>query len=698
MNKEHMIAGRTVLRGSMPPRGALFDIPGGLVHGDTILLMTFVFALVAAFAGGLVARALRLPPIVGYLVGGLVVSPFTPGFIGDSHAMNQLAEIGVMFMMFSTGLHFSLKDLNEVKAIAVPGAVLQIALGTLAGYALARAFGWSVEAGVMLGLSVSIASTVVLIKNLSDAGLYQSQGGRIATGWLIVEDLATVVVLVVLPVIFGPGETSAPALAAGLAEALAKTVAFVAIMLVVGSRVLPWLLARIAHLCSNELFQLAVVVIALGTAMVAALLFDLSVALGAFLAGVVVSGSKLSHRIAAEAIPFKDLFSIIFFASVGMMVNPTVLAAHAGELIALVLLIMLGKWAINMALGALLSIGIHTALTVAAGLAQIGEFSFIIGQTGMALGVLSQEQYTLILGGAVVSIALNSFAFKFVEPLSRMLHSSSLAQRLYERRTRRVEPPASSVLDGHVVVVGYGRAGRCVTEVLQHLDVPCLLIDRELPIAEEAEAAGLPVLVGDAANSEILAHAGLGRARALVIANRGEASSEVIAREAHSLAPELHIVARADSADGVGALAAAGASDIVRPELEGGIELMRHTLIDLGFKPRQIQEYANGLRASGYAALEDGADVRRRRAFDHLVASLYEVDLHWMAVGEGSEAAGATLAALDLRVRTGAQAVALRRNGQVELFLGADAELHAGDYVALMGTDDQLEAAEPLFA
>ena len=393
------------------------------MHGETILLMTFVFALVAAFVGGLVARALRLPPIVGYLLGGLVVSPFTPGFIGDPDAMNQLSEVGVMFMMFSTGLHFSLKDLFEVKGIAIPGAILQIVAGTLAGYALAMAFGWSPEAGIMLGLSVSIASTVVLIKNLTDAGLYQSHGGRVATGWLIVEDLATVVILVVLPVVFGPGEVSGPALAAGLAEALVKTVAFVAIMLVVGSRVLPWLLSRIARFCPSELFQLAVVVIALGTAMAASLLFDLSVALGAFLAGVVVSGSKLSHRVAAEAIPFKDLFSIIFFASVGMSVNPATLAAHLPELVALVALIIVGKWLINMVLGTLLSAGLHTTLTVAAGLSQIGEFSFIIGQTGMALGILSPDQYSLILGGAVVSIALNSFAFKGIEPIERWMSS-----------------------------------------------------------------------------------------------------------------------------------------------------------------------------------------------------------------------------------------------------------------------------------
>lgn len=665
------------------------------MHGDTILLMTFVLALVAAFAGGMVARALRLPPIVGYLVGGLVVGPFTPGFSGDSHAMNQLAEVGVMFMMFGTGLHFSFKDLLEVKGIAVPGAILQIALGTLAGYVLAQAFGWESAAGVMLGLSVSIASTVVLIKNLTDAGLYQSRGGRIATGWLIVEDLATVVILVVLPVVFGPGETSASQVVSELAIALLKTVAFVALMLAVGSRVLPRLLARIARFCPRELFQLAVVVTALGTALAASVLFDLSFALGAFLAGVVVGTSKLSHRVAAEAIPFQDLFSIIFFASVGMMVNPATLTDHFGELAALVLLIMLGKWVINMALGALFSAGVRTSLTIAAGLSQIGEFSFIIGQTGMALGVLTADQYSLILGGAVVSIALNSFVFKLVDPLcSRMGRAGGLV-RLYERRTRTIEPPREG-LDGHVVVVGYGHAGTYVAEVLKDLDVPCLVVERDLPAAEEAEAAGLPVLVGDAANSEILAHAHLERARVLVIALAAEGAAEMIAREAREVAPQLRIVARADSQDGVEALVDAGVDDLVRPELEGGIELMRHTLLDLGYRPRQIQNYADDLRASGYEALGDDGRVERQRAFGHLVASLSELELHWITVGEGCPMAGCSLAGLDLRARTGANAVALRRAGELEVFLDATTVLLPGDTVGLMGTAEQLEAAEAL--
>lgn len=664
------------------------------MHGDTVLLMTFVLALVAAFVGGLVARMLRLPPIVGYLVGGLAVGPFTPGFIGDSDAMSQLAEIGVMFIMFGTGLHFSLKDLNEVKGVAVPGAILQILLGTAAGYALAQAFGWSSEAGIMLGLSVSIASTVVLIKNLTDAGLYQTEGGRIATGWLIVEDLATVVILVVLPVIFGTQEIAPAELASEIGIALAKTAAFVVLMLVVGSKFLPWLLARIATFCPRELFQLAVIVIALGTAMLAAVIFDLSVALGAFLAGVVVSSSKLSHRVAAEAIPFQDLFSIIFFASVGMMVNPQTLINNLPQLIALVLLIMVGKWLINMALGVLFSAGLKTSLTVGAGLSQIGEFSFIIGQVGMALGILTSEQYSLILGGAVVSIALNSFVFKLEAPLERAVRSVPALAHLFERHVRQFDAPDEGLGD-HVVIIGYGQSGANVAEVLSDLEVPVLVVERDLLTAEEADEAGIPVLVGDAANSEILSHAHLDRARGLVITIGADSSAIKIAQAARQENPKLSVSARVGSEDAIGALVEAGASEVVRPELEAGIELLRHTLLDLGFKPRQIQGYIDDLRESGYEALDENARAKRTRAFERMMTTLSEVEMRWAVVGEGP-AVGKTLAELNLRVCTGAQAVVARRDGEIYPIVDANAPLQIGDTLGLIGTADQTAAAEEL--
>lgn len=382
------------------------------MHQDTHLLVTIICAFAAAFAGGVVARAIKLPSIIGYLVGGLLIGPFTPGFVGDASAMSQLSELGVMFLMFGVGLHFSLDDLLAVKNIALPGALLQMLITTLASVGLAHMLGWSMASGIVLGLSLSIASTVVLIRNLADADLTDTKGGSIATGWLIVEDLITVVVLVVLPVVFGPAASPTPALLLQqVLLALVKTIAFVALMLIVGSRVLPWALLRIANLGSRELFQLCVVVLALGTALLASAVFDLSVALGAFLAGVVASGSRLSHRVAQEAIPFQDLFSILFFASVGMLVDPATLLAHIPELAALVGLIVVGKFVLTIALGAVLGADKLAVPVIAAGLAQIGEFSFLVGQLALSLGVLSANQYTLILGASVISIALNPALF-----------------------------------------------------------------------------------------------------------------------------------------------------------------------------------------------------------------------------------------------------------------------------------------------
>lgn len=555
------------------------------MHGDSILLATFVTALVAAFLGGILAHAARLPPVVGYLLGGLAVGPFAPGFIGDSHAMSQLAEVGVMFMMFGTGLHFSFDDLVAVRRVAVPGALLQTALGTLAGCGLGLALGWPIEAGIMLGLSVSIASTVVLIKNLADAGLADTEGGRIATGWLIVEDLITVVILVVLPVVFGPGETTPHAVIAGLTVALAKTAVFVALMFVVGSRALPRMLIRIARFCPRELFQLAVIVVALGTAYFAAVLFDLSFALGAFLAGVVVGGSKISHRVAAEAIPFQDLFSIIFFASVGMMVNPGFLLGHVGELAVLLAVIMLGKWVINMVLGVAFRAGLASSLTIAAGLSQIGEFSFLIGQTGMALGVLTQDQYSLILGAAVLSIALNSFVFKARMPLEHALGGVPALARLY------------------------------------------------------GEASG-----ADALGAEVL---------------NGFSSGKVL--------PD------GDSLEGVDA---GGLRDSV---------------------PRALSAEGRGSAGGGGGTPGSAAgechSCATADALSDLFSAIPDTNLHWMTVPANGVAAGSTLSDLQLRAKTGAQAVALRRDDEIEFAIEADMPLCAGDVLGLAGSAGQIAAA-----
>lgn len=374
---------------------------------DLALLTNITMALVTAFVGGYLARRAGLPTVAGYLLAGMAIGPFTPGFVGDPHDIGQLAEMGVIFMMFGVGLHFSLRDLWRVRSVAVPGAILQMAGTCLMGWLLARAWGWTPEAGLVLGTALSIASTVVLLRGLMDHGLLDSHPGQVAVGWLVLEDLATILILVLMPVLLGPAAGGG---GSAILLALGKTAAFVGLMLVVGKRFLPWVLARIAHTRSRELFILAVVAVALGTAMGAAWLFGVSLALGAFLAGVVVSESDLGHQAGEELIPFRDIFAVLFFVSVGMLVNLPALWHQAGKVLILTALVVLGKGVLTLLLRLVLPSSTRTLVVVAAGLSQIGEFSFLVGQAGLRLEVLTEEQYGLILATALLSILVNPWA------------------------------------------------------------------------------------------------------------------------------------------------------------------------------------------------------------------------------------------------------------------------------------------------
>ncbi|HJV35796.1 cation:proton antiporter, partial [Geomonas sp.] len=387
-------------------------------HHNLSLLLNITMALVWAFAGGVLARRLGLPALVGYLLAGVAIGPFTPGFIGDLAQIGQLAEIGVVFLMFGVGLHFSLRDLWEVRKVAIPGAVLQMAGSCLLLFALAHSWGWSVRAGLVLGLAVSIASTVVLLRGLMDSGLLNSPHGRVAIGWLVLEDLATIFILVLLPPLFSQ-QTGSPTMSVTLG--IVKAAGFVILILTVGSRLLPWVLLRISFTRSRELFILCVVAVALGTAVGSAYFFGVSLALGAFLGGVVLGRSSASHHISAEVSPFRDVFTVLFFVSVGMLVNPSYLLAHLGQVAELTIFIVLAKSVLTLMLALLLPAPPRTMIVVAAGLSQIGEFSFMVGQTGVSLGILTQQQYSLILAGAVLSIMANPFMFKAIGPLERAL-------------------------------------------------------------------------------------------------------------------------------------------------------------------------------------------------------------------------------------------------------------------------------------
>lgn len=654
---------------------------------DITLLLNIGVALAVAFVGGVIARRLGLPTIVGYLGAGVMIGPFTPGFVGDVHTISQLAELGVIFLMFGVGIHFSLKDLWLVRDMAVPGAIGQMALSTILAVGLAMLWGWSLASGLVLGLAISIASTVVLLRGLMDQGLLNTGAGQVAVGWLVLEDLATVLILVLLPAL-APSNQGDVLTTTGVA--LIKAAAFAALMLVVGGRVIPWVLKRVAFTQSRELFILTIVVIALGTAVGAAELFGVSLALGAFLAGVVVSGNAVSHQVEAEVIPFRETFAVLFFVSVGMLVNPLVLVNNIGEVIALTLLIVVGKAFISALLGFFFPRPAHTALVVAAGLSQIGEFSFIVGQAGVALGLLTQDQYSLILAGALLSIMVNPLMFRAIPHVERFLQRFPT---LWERINRQGAPEQAidEHIEGHVVIVGYGRVGNHIVNVVRHLNIPHLVVDRDAPRLSELSGQGVSTLFGDAANSELLRHARLPQARVLVVTLPDEASTEMVVAAARQLAPTLHIIARASTQSGVKHLAELGAQDVIQPELEGGLEIVRYTLIRLGFPSNEVQQYADKVRHDHYETSNSRAEEHRR--LDQLIRAARGTEISWVSLAESSPILRQTLAELNLRARTGASIVAIVREANVVPNPASATQFQAGDVVGLIGDPQQLNAA-----
>lgn len=657
------------------------------MHHNLALLTNITVALLAAFAGGYVARKLGLPSLVGYLLGGLAIGPFTPGFIGDSEDISQLAEMGVIFMMFGVGLHFSLKDLWNVRRIAIPGALLQMLIATGLGLGVALLWGWSLSAGLVLGLAVSIASTVVLLRGLVDQGLLNTSHGQVAVGWLVLEDLATIAILVLLPALLGSGAGN-PWLSAGWA--ILQTALFVGLMLLIGAKLMPWLLMRIAHTRSRELFILAVVALALGTALAAAEFFGVSLALGAFLAGLVIGESDVSHQVGAEVLPFRDIFAVLFFVSVGMLVNPAALWANIGQVLALTALIVVGKAVFTLLLGFVLPAPAHTMLVVAAGLSQIGEFSFIVGQSGMALGVLSQEQYGLILASALLAIVVNPLLFRAIPWVERQLQRSPALWRRLDHSVPMPAPGGHGLAD-HVVVVGYGRVGEYIVHILQELKVPHLVVERDAARAADFQGAGTPTLFGDAANSELLTHAGLDHARALVVTIPDEAGAELVVAAAHDLAPELPIVARAATVEGVRRLARYGAQNVIQPELEGGLEVLRHTLLALGYPQLHVQRYADAVRNDAYDITV--TTPAERQTLDDLMAAVRGMEIAWHALPASSPLVGRTLAETDLRAHTGASVIGLVREGRVLANPKSSTMFAAGDLLGLLGDAAQVAAA-----
>jgi len=651
------------------------------------LLLNITVALVAAFFGGVLARRMKLPTIVGYLLAGIVIGPFTPGFVGDVDTIHQLSELGVIFLMFGVGLHFSFKDLFRVRDIAIPGALLQTLLATLVASAIAHfLWNWTIAASVVLGLSISVASTVVLTRGLMDNNLLNTPHGQAAMGWLVMEDILSVLILVLMPAL--ASSTNGAFNPAALLLTLVKAAAFGLIMFFIGARLIPWTLDRIAHTRSRELFILAILAVTLGVAVGAAGLFGVSLALGAFVAGALVSQSRLSHQVGADVLPFREAFSSLFFVSVGMLVNPVFLWNNLGQVLTLTALVVIGKALIVMLLGLAIPRRARTFLVVAVGLSQIGEFSFILGQGGVSLGLLGADQYSLILAGSLISITLNPFLFKALPHLEKGLQKLPGFWNRLDRH-RSLPPVETRSLEGHVVIIGYGRIGAHLVDVLGTLGIPPLVIEMDPDRIEELNQRQVACLYGDAANSEVITHAGLTKARALVITLPEDDAAALIVGAARDINPALPIEARVTSLEGVQHLAHLGTNHIVFPELEGGLEMVLHLLLQLGYPLRKSYEYVEAVRRDSYnTEVTSPAEYRSLRG---LMQAFDNVEITWLTLEGGCPLVGQTLESAAIRAKTGASVVALVHGEQLIANPKSHTLFEAGDRIGLIGEPEQIE-------
>ncbi len=550
---------------------------------DVSLIATLAAGFGLALLLGLAASWLRLPPLVGYLLAGVLIGPATPGFVADMGLAAQLSEIGVMLLMFGVGLHFSLDDLMAVRRIAVPGALVQIAVATALGAGVALLWDWDLGGALVLGLSLSVASTVVLLRALEARGALQSMNGQIAVGWLIVEDLVMVLALVLMPALASfanaQGQQDTHTLLATLGWTLLKVMAFVALMLLVGRWAFPKALWAITRTGSRELFTLGVVAAAVGVAFGAAKLFDVSFALGAFFAGMMMRESEFSHRAADESLPLRDAFAVLFFVAVGMLFDPAVVWEQPFKLLMVLAIILVGKTVAAVALVLLFRYPLGTALTVGVSLAQIGEFSFILAGLGVALGLLPPEGQSLILAGALVSIAANSALFRAIEPVQAWLRQRSPWLRRMEAR----EDPLASLpystdprlLSSHVVLIGHGRVGRQITEALRLQGRAVVVLDHNRERIEALRTQGLAAVHGDALEPEALVQAHVAQASQLVLALPDAQDAQRIVELSRQLNAQLSIVVRAHSGDEADLLRQSGLGTVVCPDDEVAQAMLR---------------------------------------------------------------------------------------------------------------------------
>jgi CPA2 family monovalent cation:H+ antiporter-2 len=635
--------------------------------------------LVAALLGGLVAQRLGLPLILGYILAGVAVGPNTGGpTVSSVHDIELLAEIGVALLLFTIGLHFSLDELAPVRRVALLGTAAQMALTIAFSYGLGRLLGFGWQEAAWFGALLSLSSTAVVLKSLSEQGVMGTLSSRVILGMLIVQDLAVVPLIIVLPELGNIGEGLSDLGVAALRAAL-----FVAVMLAFGRRILPWLMARVAAWNSRELFLISVVAIGLGVGY-ATYLFGLSFAFGAFVAGLVLSQSDYSHQALADVEPLRDVFAMLFFVSVGMLLDPAFLIQNAGTVALVVVLVFVVKGLVFAGVVRAFGYGNIIPFAVGLGLFQVGEFSFVIARVGLEDGAISQRSYSILLTTAVITMSLTPFAMR-------------LAPLLYGRWRERFPRETMSTfnlpergLRDHVVIAGYGRVGSFVARLLARLDQPFVVVDPNPGRADEARDAGYPVVYGDAAAEPVLEAAGVRRARLVIVTVPDPVGARLVVERARSINPNVHVVARTTTVEQLEELGRLGIYEAVHPESEAGLELGRQALSHLGVPAGDVQRFADEVRRELYAPIT--RQGREGDLLEQLERASQQIETEWVMLPENSPLKGRTIGELGVRTETGASIVAIVRDDLVLAGPGPDARFEPGDLVGVLGTQEQRTA------
>ncbi|HEY9900471.1 MAG TPA: cation:proton antiporter [Pantanalinema sp.] len=647
------------------------------------LLMDLAVVLAAALCLGFVFYRLKQPVIIGYLIGGLVIGPYGLKFVSDLHTIETFAELGVILLMFALGVEFSFSELKPVKKIALYGGSAQI-LVTIGVAALAsRLLGLGLGAGILLGCMISLSSTLIVLKTLLERGEIQSAHGKALLGLLVVQDLAVVPFMVVMPNLSDPAKI----LGWPMLFALAKAAVFLGAVVYLGAKLFPMLMRRVALTRNKELFLLAAIFVCFGTAVISNRM-GLSLALGAFIAGIVVSESDHSHQILADVLPLRDLFATLFFVSTGMLINPAFIATHLPSVAGFAIAIVLLKAALGFGIARLFRYSGRTALGIGLGLAQLGEFSFVLAKMGQQQGIISADLFALVLSSALVTILLTPTLMQAATPLYLRLRRLPLFGEVRGRKARATVATAELTgLVDHVVICGFGRLGQNVCKVLVHHQIPIFVIDVDQNALQELSARNIPCMYGDAANVEVLKHARLPLARAMLVALSDPTSCQLALKNAKALNPKLNVQARAHRPQDVDVLYDLGADEVVQPEFEASIEVIRYTLSLLGYPSHEILRYSHQIRTKRYRQFEDAFDPTQ--VLD-LVEALGEAEITWVDIPEGSPLNQQSLRDIDLRGRTGVGVLAVRHAGRVSPNPDADQVIRAGDSLLVMGMADQL--------